>query len=96
MTGIVLGLGTTYGLFRYWWVVLKLALNVVLTLLVLVALRPEVTSLANDGQLAATGQAVTFVEDNIVFPPIVSPALLLVAFVLAVYKPWGRIRRRAG
>jgi hypothetical protein len=38
---------------------------------------------------------VTFVEDNIVFPPIVSPIALLVAFILAVFKPWDRIRRPA-
>jgi hypothetical protein len=32
--------------------------------------------------------------DNLVFPPLVSGAALLVAVILAVYKPWGRIRRR--
>lgn len=94
VTGVVLGLGTTYGLLRYWWVAIKLALNIVLTVLVLVALRPEVTSLADRGQQFAAGDAVTFVEDNIVFPPVVSPIALLIAFILAVYKPWGRIRRR--
>jgi hypothetical protein len=29
---------------------------------------------------------------DLIFPPIVSPAALLVAMVLAVFKPWGRIR----
>jgi uncharacterized membrane protein len=96
VSGIVLSLGTTYGLLRYWWVVIKLALNVVLTALILVALRPEVTSLANRGEQFAAGEAVTFLEDNIVFPPVVSPIALLIAFILAVYKPWGRIRRSAG
>jgi hypothetical protein len=32
---------------------------------------------------------------DLIFPPIVSPAALAAAFVLAVFKPWGRIRRRA-
>jgi hypothetical protein len=31
---------------------------------------------------------------DLVFPPIVSPTLLLVAMVLAVFKPWGRLRGR--
>ena len=29
-SGVVLGLGTAYGLVRYWWVAIKLALNIVL------------------------------------------------------------------
>ena len=32
--------------------------------------------------------------ETLIFPPIVSPSALLVAFVLAVFKPWGRIRKR--
>jgi hypothetical protein len=28
------------------------------------------------------------------YPPIVSPTALTIAFLLAVFKPWGRIRRR--
>jgi hypothetical protein len=31
---------------------------------------------------------------DLIFPPIVSPTALLIAFVLAVFKPWGRIRKR--
>ncbi len=31
---------------------------------------------------------------DLVFPPLVSPTLLLVAFVLAVFKPWGLIGER--
>ena len=29
-----------------------------------------------------------------IYPPIVSPTALTIAFLLAVFKPWGRIRRR--
>jgi hypothetical protein len=29
---------------------------------------------------------------NLIYPPIVSPTLLLVAYTLPVVKPWGRIR----
>ena len=39
-TGVVLGLGTRFGLARYWWVVTKLVITVVLCVLVLVLLRP--------------------------------------------------------
>jgi hypothetical protein len=36
-SGVVLGLGTKWGLIRYWWVAVKLALNVLLVALVPVA-----------------------------------------------------------
>ena len=39
-SGIVLGLGSNYGLITYWWVAVKLALNLLLPALVLLALRP--------------------------------------------------------
>jgi hypothetical protein len=40
------------------------------------------------------GGAASLAVGDLIFPPIVSPTLLLVAFVLAVFKPWGRIRER--
>jgi hypothetical protein len=92
VTGIVLGVGTHHGLVRYWWVLVKLVLNVVLTLLVLVLLHPGMDEAAEAGrQLAAGGPAGADLS-NLVFPPIVSGASLVVATVLAVYKPWGRVR----
>ena len=93
-SGVVLGLGTKWGLVRYWWVAIKLALNVVLTALVLVALRPEVIEKAEQGRRFMAGEAASLAVGDLIFPPIVSPTLLLVAFVLAVFKPWGLIRKR--
>ena len=92
-SGVVLGLGTKWGLVRYWWVAAKLALNVLLVALVPVALRPEVIEKAEQGRRFVSGEAASLAVGDLVFPPIVSPTLLLVAFVLAVFKPWGRIRR---
>jgi hypothetical protein len=93
-SGVVLGLGTKYGLVRYWWVAIKLVLNIVLTALVLVALRPEVSKAAEQGRQFAAGEPASLVVGNLIFPPIVSPTALLIAVVLAVFKPWGLIRKR--
>jgi uncharacterized membrane protein len=93
-SGVVLGLGTKYGLVRYWWVAIKLVLNIVLSALVLIALRPEVTRAAEQGWRFASGEPASLVVGNLIFPPIVSPTALLIAVVLAVFKPWGRIRKR--
>jgi hypothetical protein len=92
VTGVVLGAGSHHGLVRYWWVLVKLVLNIVLTLLVLVLLRPGLDEAAVVGRQLATGAAVSADLSNLVFPPIVSGTSLVVATVLAVYKPWGRVR----
>jgi hypothetical protein len=34
ITGVILGLGSKYGLVRYWWVAIKLGLNIILSTLV--------------------------------------------------------------
>jgi hypothetical protein len=94
VSGVVLGIGTKWGLVRYWWVAIKLALNIVLTALVLVALRPEVTEAAEQGRRFMAGEAASLAVGDLIYPPIVSPTLLLVAFVLAVFKPWCLIRKR--
>jgi hypothetical protein len=91
-TGVVLGLGTHHGVVRHWWVLVKLVLNVVLTSLVVVLLGPAMDDAAEAGRRLAAGDPVGPDPGNLVFPPIVSGTSLVVATVLAVYKPWGRVR----
>ncbi|HZB83309.1 MAG TPA: hypothetical protein VE288_10780, partial [Rubrobacteraceae bacterium] len=91
---VVLGLGTKHGLVRYWWVAIKLVLNILLTALVPIALQPEVSRAAEQGWRFAAGEQGSLVVGNLIFPPIVSPTALLIAVVLAVFKPWGLIRKR--
>jgi hypothetical protein len=92
-SGMVLGLGSKYGLVRYWWVAVKLVLNLVLVTLVVFALRPGLPAAAEYGRQLADGRAAGAAPSDLIFPPIVSTLALLVATVLSVYKPWGRIRR---
>ena len=39
------------------------------------------------------GEAASLAVGDLIFPPIVSTSALLIAFVLAVFKPWGRLRK---
>jgi hypothetical protein len=98
LSGILLGLSSRYGLVRYWWVATKLVLNLLLSALVLVALAPEIADAAGRARQFDAGVPTPLGIGDLIFPPIVSPTALLVAFVLAVFKPWGLIRRsgRAG
>lgn len=87
-SGVVLGLGTKYGLARYWWVFVKLIMNVILVLLVVFSLRAGVQEAAEYGRTMA-GE----VPGDLVFPPIVSTGAVLFATVISVIKPWGRLRK---
>jgi hypothetical protein len=94
-TGLLLGVGSKYGLLRYWWVATKLLINVILLVLVLVALRPVV------GHAAAASQHIDptiasrlgAAPRNLLFPPAVSISALSFATYLGVFKPWGRTPR---
>lgn len=92
-TGILLGLGSRYGLVRFWWVAVKLVLNIVLSGLVLVALRPTVAGAAARAGDFLAGGAPDLGVGDLIFPPVVSTGALVFATVLSVFKPWGRIRR---
>ncbi len=83
-----------YGLVRCWWTAIELGLNVVLVILVLVLLRPQVGDVsesARAGLLAGTDPPAV---GDLVFPPLVSGTVVLIAMALSVFKPWGTIRRR--
>jgi hypothetical protein len=94
LTGLVLGLGSKYGLVRYWWVAVKLALNLVLSVLVLIALAPGLRADADQVSRLSPPDVLAFPVGDLAFPPIVSPSALILATVLSVFKPWGLIRRR--
>ena len=90
-TGVLLGLGTKWGLVRYRWVLVKLVISLVLTTLVFVALLPG--ALALEVPPGATGDDVRAALADpaaFVYPPVVSGAALTFAVVLSVVKPWGR------
>jgi hypothetical protein len=95
-TGVVLGLGSKYGLLRYWWVAVKLGVNVLMSTLIVTALRPGIGEAASIGERLLTGDTSVSVPHNLLFPVVLAPSLLLTAYLLSVFKPWGRIRRRLG
>lgn len=78
-TGVLLGIGSKYGLIRYWWIVAKLAINIAFSILIVSGLR---ITLGNPFE-ADTG--------SLLGPAIVAPTLLVTAYILSTFKPWGRI-----
>jgi hypothetical protein len=92
VTGVALGLLTRWGLFAYWWVTIKLAIVVILTGAVLFGLLPALGATAE----AVTGHTMRELRAPERLPLLIAPAvastLLLIAIVLAVFKPGWRLR----
>lgn len=95
LTGVLLGLGSKYGLVRYWWVAVKLVINVVLVTLVLFLLIPSLGPLSADARDSLGTGVFSEVPFDMAFPPIVSTTAVLLATTLSVFKPWGRVRSGA-
>jgi hypothetical protein len=86
VTGLVMSLGTHWGLFRHYWVLISLVLTIVSTV-VLVLHMPTVSAMA---KLAQTLDGTDLrVLGGDLFHPAVGLAVLLAVAVLNVYKPSG-------
>jgi hypothetical protein len=90
ITGIVQSLGTAWGLFRHYWVMVKLLLTILATIILLLHTQPisYLAGVAAEATLSNTylrGLRIQLVADA-------GAALLvlLVATMLSVYKPRGR------
>ena len=97
-TGVLLGLGTRWGLVRHWWVLAKLALTLVLASAAVFVLRPSLNEAAAStralplAELAGAG--IGQVAVRAATAPALGVLLLTTAVALAVSKPWGRTRFR--
>jgi len=93
LTGVLLGLGTRWGLLRYYWVLAKLVLTLAAALASTFALRATIHRAV--AGLPAAGQPVDpgAAGISLVVAPTVALLVYGTATVLSVYKPWGRVRR---
>lgn len=100
LTGLLQSLGTTWGLFRHYWVIAKLVINVFATLILVLYLQTL-------GTLADIARQATLSSVDLEMLQSPSPTvhgvgalfLLLLATVFSVYKPRGMTRygqRRLG
>jgi hypothetical protein len=87
VTGLALSLGTAWGLFRHYWVIIKLAITLFATVILLIYM-------GTFRQMAGVA-ADPIVELGLVRNPsplvhaVLAAVLLLLAIVLGVYKPFG-------
>jgi len=88
LTGIVQSLGTKWGLFRHYWVVVKLGINILATVVLLLYLE-TLDSLADGAATSPGGDLGAVRSASPVLHAAAALLLLVVATVLAVYKPQG-------
>jgi hypothetical protein len=88
LTGPLLSLGTAWGLFRHYWILAKLLINVLSTIILLVHLQPisHLSRLAAEGTLSSADRSL---QIQMVVASAAAIGALLVATALAVYKPRG-------
>jgi len=88
-TGLTMALGTKWGLFRYYWVLLAIALTTLATVVLLLHM-PTVSSLA-DVARETKGEDLGKLGGDL-FHPATGLVVLLVIQVLNIYKPPGMTR----
>lgn len=92
LSGVVQSLGTPWGLFRHYWVLIKLIIAVLATILLLVHMQPveHLSSAAADTTLF--GDEFRGMRIQLIADAAAALAVLLVATTLSVYKPRGLTR----
>jgi hypothetical protein len=90
-TGLLQALGTSWGLVRYWWVVVKLVITLAAAL-VLLAYLGTLRTLADAAAHPADGSADLLPSLSPVVHAGAATLVLLVAAVLSVFKPRGLTR----
>jgi hypothetical protein len=93
LSGVVLSLGTHWGLVRHYWVLAKFVLTLIAATASTFALRGSIAEAAD----RVSGVPLSEVDPgpvgvSLVFAPTVALTLYVIMTALSVYKPWGRTR----
>jgi hypothetical protein len=93
---IVVSVGTKWGLFKYYWIVVKLALTVGTILSGMFLLQELVSRMiaATAGTGPMTVSALGTAPALLIAVSLANVLMLVAATVISVYKPWGTIRRK--
>jgi len=89
LTGVVSSLFTRWGLLRYYWVLLKLVITILITLILLVHTQPIDLLAGAAAKTAVLGANLHGAQLQMVIASSAALVVLLVLTVLSVYKPRG-------
>jgi hypothetical protein len=95
LTGVIVSLGTRWGLFRHYWVLYSFVLTVLATVVLLLHM-PDVSELADVARAGAAGPRSAHLlgqlEEGDLLHPSLGLVVLLTVLVMNVYKPAGLTR----
>lgn len=92
-TGLVQALGTKWGLFKHYWIVVKLFLTLAMTILLLLHLQPisYLANVAMEPSFSKTNHATQLLD--IIIKAGAALVVLIVITTISIYKPLGKIQR---
>ncbi|MEO6437086.1 MAG: hypothetical protein ABIP55_15185 [Tepidisphaeraceae bacterium] len=92
LTGLIQSLGTTWGLFRHYWVLAKLLITIPATLVLLLHMQPIRRLASAAAETTLSSGDLRGLRIKLVANAGAALLVLLVATTLSVYKPWGMTR----
>jgi hypothetical protein len=92
ITGVISSFGTDWGLFRHYWVIVKILLTTPAVALMLLHLRPVECAARAASAFGYTPDDLTGLRTQLVVYAIAALLVLLTATALSTYKPRGRTR----
>lgn len=92
LTGLIQALSTRWGLFKYYWIVVKLFLTFAMTVLLLLHLPPikYLAGVAAENTVSKTNQALLAID--LIKKAGAAILVLLATITISIYKPWGKIQ----
>lgn len=94
ITGLIQSLGTPWGLFKHYWIMVKFLLTAGSTLLLLLHMQ-----IIRQAALIASGTPLLIIElrslgFNLLTKVVAALLVLLATTTISIYKPWGRIKSK--
>ncbi|MBA3772774.1 MAG: hypothetical protein H0X13_09905 [Ramlibacter sp.] len=93
VTGLTQALGTAWGLLRHYWVLFKLLLTAVATVVLLLKLGPISMLAEAAGKATFSSSDLVGLRTSLALHAAAGLVVLLAAVVLAIYKPAGLVRK---
>jgi uncharacterized membrane protein len=90
LTGLLLGLGSRWGLLRHYWVAVKLIVGLGALTLAAFALRARLHEAASLVKKPGASTDIGFVSITLIVAPSVALVLYTSNVVLSIFKPWGK------
>lgn len=88
-SGVIMSLVTPWGLVRHYWVIAKLVISVIATVLLLVHMQPVGHMARAVAETALREGELAGLRMQLVADAFAATAVLLAATALSIYKPWG-------